>query len=118
VASLRGHAPAYLGACVAHDGTALVRLEALTSTEKAIRARDREDLYDPRKMDGVAVEAQRSHTTGRSFLAERHGSTVQRDLSNLLLGQAAFRGRDREPFESRMREMRLSGSISGNRKQR
>ena len=39
-------------------------------------------------------------------------------LSNLLLGQAAFRGRNREPFsESRMREMRLSGSMSGNRKQ-
>src|ERR1700758_5146295 len=31
-------------------------------------------------------------------------------LSNLLLGQAAFRGRDREPFsESRMREIRPSG---------
>ena len=39
-------------------------------------------------------------------------------LSSLLLGQAAFRGRNREPFsESRMREMRLSGSMSGNRKQ-
>jgi hypothetical protein len=39
-------------------------------------------------------------------------------LSNLLLGPAAFRGRNREPFsESRMREMRLSGSMSGNRKQ-
>src|ERR1700746_3927180 len=38
-------------------------------------------------------------------------------LSNLLLEQAAFRGRNREPFsESRMREMRLSGSMSGNRK--
>ena len=35
-------------------------------------------------------------------------------LSNLPLGQAAFRGRSREPFsESRMREMRLSGSMSG-----
>jgi hypothetical protein len=34
-------------------------------------------------------------------------------LSNLLLGQAAFRGRNRETFsESRMREMRLSGSMS------
>src|ERR1700757_571234 len=31
-------------------------------------------------------------------------------LSNLLLGQAAFRGREREPFsESRMREIRPSG---------
>jgi len=39
-------------------------------------------------------------------------------LSNLLLGQAAFRGRNRETFsESRMREMRLSGSMSENRKQ-
>ena len=39
-------------------------------------------------------------------------------MSNLLLGQAAFRGRNRETFsESRMREMRLSGSMSENRKQ-
>src|SRR5215467_10018469 len=39
-------------------------------------------------------------------------------LSSLLLGHAAFRGRNRELFsESRMREMRLSGSMSGNRKQ-
>jgi len=36
-----------------------------------------------------------------------------RALSNLLLGQAAFRGRNRETFsESRMREMRLSGCVS------
>ncbi len=35
-------------------------------------------------------------------------------LSNLLLEQAAFRGRDCEPFsESRMRELCLSGSMSG-----
>ena len=33
-------------------------------------------------------------------------------------GRAAFRGRTRESFsESRMREIRLSGSMSGNRKQ-
>jgi len=33
-------------------------------------------------------------------------------------GRAAFRGQHREPFsESRMREMRLSGSLSGKRKQ-
>src|SRR2546425_12726931 len=35
-------------------------------------------------------------------------------LSNLLLGQAAFRGRNREPFsESRMRGICQSGSMSG-----
>ena len=38
--------------------------------------------------------------------------------SALPRGPAAFRGRKREPFsESRMREIRLSGSMSGNRKQ-
>ena len=39
-------------------------------------------------------------------------------LSALPRGPRAFRGRHREPFsESRMREMRLSGSMSGKRKQ-
>jgi hypothetical protein len=40
------------------------------------------------------------------------------ELTTRTSGQAAFRGRNRETFsESRMREMRLSGSMSENRKQ-
>src|SRR5439155_1101119 len=44
----------------------------------------------------------------------RRGLRFCSALSNLLLGQAAFRGRNREPFsESRMRGICHSGSMSG-----
>jgi len=81
--------------------------KAYRAVERHARKRLRQWLCAKHKLRGQATK-QFSITTLHKCWA----------LSSLLLGQAAFRGRNREPFsENRMREMRLSGSMSGNRKQ-